>query len=134
MANKYYFKYTKPKTLLFYARLQNGCPNNKIIFGIPTFGRAWKMDDDSGLTGVPPLPIDGPAEAGPYTNEAGLLSYPEICTKIATPNEVQAGYLGKLRKINDPTKRYGMYKYYLENSTFCTSGEHNFFYSYIYLY
>ncbi|KAJ8920739.1 hypothetical protein NQ315_004878 [Exocentrus adspersus] len=93
--------------------LQNGCPNNKIVFGIPTYGRAWKMDDDSGLTGVPPLPIDGPAEAGAYTAEPGLLSYPEICTKIATPNEIRAGYLGKLRKVNDPTKRYGTYAFRL---------------------
>ncbi|KAJ8964208.1 hypothetical protein NQ317_007845, partial [Molorchus minor] len=93
--------------------LQHGCPNNKLIFGIPTYGRAWKMDDDSGITGVPPLTIDGPAEAGPYTNEAGLLSYPEVCTKIATPNEIKAGYLGKLRKVNDPTRRYGTYAYRL---------------------
>ncbi|KAJ8954361.1 hypothetical protein NQ318_011034, partial [Aromia moschata] len=84
--------------------LQQGCPNNKLVFGIPTYGRAWKMDDDSGLTGVPPLPIDGAAEAGPYTNEAGLLSYPEICTKIATPNEIKAGYLGKLRKSKRPNE------------------------------
>lgn len=82
------------------------------------------MDDDSGLTGVPPLPIDGPAEAGPYTNEAGLLSYPEICTKIATPTEIQAGYLGKLRKINDPTKRYGNVLVIFVNNLFCTSGTH----------
>lgn len=93
--------------------LQNGCPNNKIIFGIPTYGRAWKMDDDSGLTGVPPFSADGAAEAGPYTDEAGLLSYTEICTKIATPNEIKAGYLGKLRKVNDPTRRYGTYAFRL---------------------
>ncbi|CAH1183292.1 unnamed protein product [Phaedon cochleariae] len=89
--------------------LQNGMPNNKIIYGIPTFARTWKMTDDSGLTGVPPLPIDGPGEAGPYTGQPGLLSYNEVCTKIATPTEVKAGYLGKLRKVNDPTKRFEEY-------------------------
>lgn len=88
-------------------RLGQGLPANKLILGIPTYGRAWKLDEESGLTGVPPISTDGPADAGPYTNEAGLLSYPEICNKIATPKEIQAGYLGKLRRVNDPTKRYG---------------------------
>lgn len=88
-------------------RLNNGFSGNKLILGIPTYGRAWKLDEDSGLTGVPPLSTDGAAEPGPYTNEAGLLSYPEICNKIANQKEIQAGYLGKLRKVNDPTKRYG---------------------------
>lgn len=91
------------------SRLQNGCPNNKVIFGIPAYGRTWKIDEDSGLTGVPPLTTDGPGEAGPYTQQEGLLSYPEICSKIATPTEIQAGYLGKLRKINDPSKRFGKF-------------------------
>ncbi|XP_030758282.1 chitinase-like protein Idgf4 isoform X2 [Sitophilus oryzae] len=86
--------------------LQGGIPANKLVLGIPTYGRAWKLDEDSGLTGVPPLTTDGAAEPGQYSNEAGLLSYPEICNKIATPKEIQAGYLGKLRKVNDPTKRY----------------------------
>lgn len=88
-------------------RLNNGFSGNKLILGIPTYGRAWKLDEDSGLTGVPPLSTDGAADPGPYTNEAGLLSYPEICNKIANQKEIQAGYLGKLRKVNDPTKRYG---------------------------
>lgn len=65
------------------------------------------MNEDSGITGVPPFSTDGAGEAGPYTQQEGLLSYPEICSKIATPNEIQAGYLGKLRKVNDPTKRTG---------------------------
>ncbi|XP_076269527.1 chitinase-like protein Idgf4 isoform X2 [Rhynchophorus ferrugineus] len=93
--------------------LKEGTPTNKVLLGIPTYGRAWKLNEDSGLTGVPPLATDGPAEPGQYSNEAGLLSYPEICNKIATPKEVQAGYLGKLRKVNDPTKRYGSYAFRL---------------------
>ncbi|KAG5893214.1 hypothetical protein JTB14_025618 [Gonioctena quinquepunctata] len=93
--------------------LQNGMPNNKIIYGIGPFGRTWKMTEDSGLTGVPPLTIDGPGEAGPYTAEPGLLSYNEVCSKIANQNEIRAGYLGKLRKVNDPTKRFGTYAFRL---------------------
>lgn len=88
-------------------RLTQGLPANKLLLGIPTYGRAWKLNEDSGFTGVPPVPADGAADPGPYSNEAGLLSYPEICNKIANQKEIKAGYLGKLRKVNDPTKRYG---------------------------
>nr|CAI5860194.1 unnamed protein product [Callosobruchus analis] len=98
---------------LLLSMLQNGFPANKLIYGISTYGRTWKMTEDSGLTGVPPFYTEGPGEEGPYTKEAGLLAYPEICSKIATPKEIQAGYLGKLRKINDPTKRFGTYAYRL---------------------
>jgi chitinase len=33
-------------------------PNSKMIVGIPTFGRAWKLSKDSGITGVPPLEVN----------------------------------------------------------------------------
>lgn len=37
--------------------LKSGTPVSKIIVGIPTYGRSWKMTSDSGLTGVPPLTV-----------------------------------------------------------------------------
>lgn len=30
-------------------------PASKLIVGIPTFGRTWKLEDGSTLTGVPPV-------------------------------------------------------------------------------
>ncbi|XP_057656369.1 chitinase-like protein Idgf4 [Diorhabda carinulata] len=90
--------------------MTNGMPANKINYGIRTFGRSWVLNSDT--TGVPPVSIDeGPGEAGIYTQEPGLLSYNEVCTKIANAAEIQAGYLGKLRKVNDPTKKKGTYAY-----------------------
>lgn len=61
------------------------------------------MTSKSPVSGVPPLTIDGPGDAGAYTKEPGLLSYAEVCTKINTV-KTSPDYL---RKINDPTKRYG---------------------------
>lgn len=44
--------------------MKNGFPSSKIVLGIPTFGRAWKMTEDSAISGVPPLQVKGPAEEG----------------------------------------------------------------------
>lgn len=65
------------------------------------------MDEDSSISGVPPLSIDGPAPAGPYTKEEGLLSYPEVCVKLANPQKLQASSGTHLRKMGDPSKRKG---------------------------
>ncbi|KAJ8875012.1 hypothetical protein PR048_022902 [Dryococelus australis] len=54
---------------------------DKLVLGIPTFGRAWKVRND---TGEPPLSADGPGDAGPLTKVRGLLAYPEICNNLTT--------------------------------------------------
>lgn len=93
--------------------LNNHCPATKINVGIATYGRAWKMTKDSGLTGLPPVSdTDGPAPAGLQTQSAGLLSWPEVCAKL--PNQLNQhlkGADGPLRKVGDPTKRFGSYAY-----------------------
>lgn len=66
------------------------------------------MTDDSAISGVPPFEVDGAADEGPYTRTEGLLSYPEVCAKIANPNNLK-GAGTHLRKVGDPTKRYGKY-------------------------
>lgn len=38
--------------------LSSRAPATKVVVGIPTFGRAWELDSDSGLTGVPPLNVN----------------------------------------------------------------------------
>lgn len=38
--------------------LSNRAPASKVVVGIPTYGRAWKMYEKSGITGVPPLRVD----------------------------------------------------------------------------
>lgn len=93
--------------MLLLFRLQKGAPNNKLILGIPAYGRAWKMTEDSAISGVPPLTIEGPAPAGPYSKEEGLLSFPEVCVKLANPQKLTQAAGKHLRKVGDPSKRKG---------------------------
>lgn len=92
--------------MIIFLRLETGAPNNKLILGIPTFGRAWKMTEDSSISGVPPFEVDGPAEEGKYTKTPGLLSYQEVCALAANPNNLK-GATKNLRKVGDPSKRFG---------------------------
>lgn len=55
---------------------------NKLVLGISTYGRTWKMDKDSGKSGAPPVNADGPGEEGTYTKTEGLLAYYEICPHL----------------------------------------------------
>ncbi|KAA1414779.1 hypothetical protein F0U44_22205, partial [Nocardioides humilatus] len=90
----------------------SGAPSQKIVLSIATFGRTWKLDADSEIAGVPPIHTDGPGEAGPYVKTEGLLSYPEVCGKLINPNQ-QKGMRPHLRKVTDPSKRFGTYAFRL---------------------
>ncbi|EDW81997.1 uncharacterized protein Dwil_GK25565 [Drosophila willistoni] len=93
--------------------INNHAPTSKINVGIPTYGRAWKITKDSGLTGLPPVAeADGVAPAGLQTQIPGFLSWPEVCAKLPNPaNQHLKGADGPLRKVGDPTKRFGSYAY-----------------------
>lgn len=88
--------------------VSRGVPASKIVVGIPTFGRVWQLEKDATATGVPPVVADGPAPEGIQSKQEGLLSYPEICQKLTNPqNKELKGENGPIRKVGDPTKRYG---------------------------
>ncbi|XP_001599305.1 chitinase-like protein Idgf4 [Nasonia vitripennis] len=96
--------------------LENGTPGGKIVVGIPAFARTWKLTADSEAAGVPPVTADGPGAEGPHTGIAGLLSYAEVCSRL-TEHAV-----GRLRRVNDPSKKYGAYAYQPYNSGTGTDG------------
>lgn len=92
--------------------LDNGAPAAKIVVGIPTFARTWKLTSDSQISGVPPIVADGAGAEGPHTGIPGVLSYAEVCTRLTE------SAVGRLRYVNDPSKKYGSYGFqsYDENT------------------
>ncbi|KAH8296936.1 hypothetical protein KR044_001158 [Drosophila immigrans] len=93
--------------------LNNTANAQQLNIGITSYGRAWQMSRDSGITGYPPIAdTEGAASGGKHTRMPGLLSWPEVC-------ELIQHHLGQgkdkdndhLRKVGDPTKRFGIYAY-----------------------
>lgn len=98
--------------------IARGFPANKIVVGIPTFGRAWEIKEGATATGVPPITAEGAAAEGVQTKHQGTLAYAEICSKLlTTENKDHKGDQAPLRKVGDPTKRYGTYAFRLPDST-----------------
>lgn len=77
--------------------LQQGMPAEKIIFGIPSYGRSFRLANGAQTTIL--SPATGPATAGRYTGEDGFLSLYEICLYQ------QSGWIA----TTDPTKTMGPY-------------------------
>ncbi|XP_017153917.1 chitinase-like protein Idgf1 [Drosophila miranda] len=92
--------------------LHNHCPAHKLNLGIASYGRAWQLTKNSGLSGLPVVPETyGPAPGGLQIASAeGLLSWPEICSKLAqNSTAVYRGAAAPLRKVTDLTQKYGNY-------------------------
>lgn len=90
--------------------IKRGLPANKVVVGISTHAHAWNIKEGATLTGLPPVTAEGSAPEGIQTHTEGLYSYPEVCNKILnTQNANLKGENGPLRKVGDPTKRFGSY-------------------------
>jgi len=65
-------------TIKFY--LQHGASRDKLVLGIPTYGRSYTLanPDAHGISS----PATGPGDQGSGTKEDGYLAYYEICEKI----------------------------------------------------
>lgn len=56
--------------------LAQGCSAEKLIMGIPTYGRTYTLHDES-KNGVD-APVDGLGQSGPYTLSEGSLGFNEV--------------------------------------------------------
>ena len=75
--------------------LDQGCPREKLVLGIPTYGRSFSLSSDAIAVGSP---ASGPGTKGPFTNEPGFLAYYEICKQVNT---------NTLIPVTDPTGKMG---------------------------
>ncbi|KAF7987648.1 hypothetical protein HCN44_003511 [Aphidius gifuensis] len=97
--------------------LEHGTPGGKIVIGVPSFARTWKLTEDSQISGVPPIVADGPGAAGPHTAIPGLLSYAEVCARLT-----ESAVGGRVKRVNDPSKKYGGYAYQSYNKDTSAEG------------
>ncbi|EDV94176.1 chitinase-like protein Idgf2 [Drosophila grimshawi] len=93
--------------------LQQGFPASKLNLGVATYGNAWKLSPESGLEGVPIVAnTEGNSAEGLQSQKAGLLSFPEICSKLSNPqNQYLKGNDSPLKRVTDPSKRFGNYAF-----------------------
>lgn len=62
--------------------LSQGAPKEKLIMGIPLYGRSFTLANaQENYVGAP---ANGPGTAGPYSREPGVLGYNEFCEKLQT--------------------------------------------------
>lgn len=59
-----------------------GAPKNKLVMGIPFYGRSFELTDEKKNKGGPDSVSNGDGFSGPYTEENGFLAYYEICKLI----------------------------------------------------
>ncbi|XP_037927564.1 chitinase-like protein Idgf2 [Teleopsis dalmanni] len=110
--------------------LSHQCPSQKIFIGVASYGRAWKLSTDSGTSGVPVVSkTEGAAAPGMQSQIPGLLSWPEICSKL--PNAGNLYLHGadaplRLEKHPENTRRHGNYAFRAADA----NGEHGIWVSY----
>lgn len=89
---------------------KSGLAANRVVYGVPAYARAWKIDKDATITGSPPVKTAGPADEGVQTRTPGMFSYPEVCTKIENEhNKMLKGADAPLKRGSENAKRYGIY-------------------------
>jgi len=66
--------------------VKQGAPKEKLMIGMPTYGRSFTLVDSTKFDiGAP---ASGGGTAGKYTGEAGFMSYYEVITSNFVPSSL----------------------------------------------
>lgn len=110
--------------IVYYYKSQ-GCPTQKIILGVPAYGRSFTLQNpQNNHVGAPVL---GVGREGTFTREAGFLGYNEICDLKRTRSDWRNEYLernaavyGSINKLwvsyDDPKTIVAKAQYVLEEN------------------
>uniref|UniRef100_T1J8H3 chitinase n=1 Tax=Strigamia maritima TaxID=126957 RepID=T1J8H3_STRMM len=79
--------------------IKMGAPKEKLILGMPLYGRSWTLAS-AGNNGLG-APTAGPGQAGKFTGEGGLLAYYEVRVCSTSWTKV----------VTDPSGKMGPYAY-----------------------
>ncbi|XP_037027541.1 probable chitinase 2 [Bradysia coprophila] len=71
--------------------LKSGCPKEKLVLGIPAFGRSYTLYSQYS-TGLNAL-VKGVGRAGNFSQSEGFLGYNEICEEVRSDNGWKITYL-----------------------------------------
>ena len=73
------------KNSSIYYWLERGCPSKKLLIGIPTYARAFKIIKRSNSPSLVFVGIESEPFVSPsvYTSEEGILSYYEVCEMMS---------------------------------------------------
>uniref|UniRef100_A0AAR2IWH2 chitinase n=1 Tax=Pygocentrus nattereri TaxID=42514 RepID=A0AAR2IWH2_PYGNA len=74
-----------------------GAPAERLLLGFPTYGRTFRLTTSATNLGAP---ANGPADAGPYTRDAGFWAYYEVTDQLA--------YYQTLEWINEQSVPYAV--------------------------
>lgn len=89
-----WYKYNVEKAVKLY--LDSNVPTDKIILGISTYGRAYRLQDGNNNKLEAPTDTDTPMVRGKYTKLKATFAKYEMCdmkwTKTVTKNKAQAPY------------------------------------------
>ena len=71
--------------------MQKGCPSKKLLVGIPTYARAFKIVKRLNTPNLVYLGIDSEPYVSPsvYTSEEGILSYYEVCEMMSNNKDTR---------------------------------------------
>ena len=80
---------------------KKGAPRNKLVIGVPTYGRGFTLDnpDQNGLY----APAGRPSQPGDFTREAGFLAYYEVNSASHYYHILTAIIATNLLKLSDVT-------------------------------